>query len=78
MKRTRRALRYPHRLLPAFFVLASGCGQGGSEYQPPADWVYRPPAQVNDGWESASAYSTFPEWDPDHGGYGNVGYSYGW
>ncbi len=52
-----RALRHLHRLLPAFLLLAFGCNNGEWDYQTPVDWVYRPPAQVNDGWESASLQS---------------------
>ncbi len=52
-----RAPRHPHLLLPVLLLLTSACGRGGSEYQPPADWVYAPPVRLNDGWESASLQS---------------------
>jgi len=48
------ALRLLGRALPAFVLLTPGCGQSGSEPTPVADWVYRPPEQVGDGWETAS------------------------
>lgn len=45
-------------LLLAFVLLAPGCGdQTGTETTPeassPVSWVYRPPEQVADGWETA-------------------------
>jgi CubicO group peptidase (beta-lactamase class C family) len=45
------------RLLPALALLAPGCGESGSAAAPAADWVYHPPAQVGDGWETASLES---------------------
>jgi CubicO group peptidase (beta-lactamase class C family) len=59
------ALRRFGCLLPAILLLAPGCGQSGPEAAPvtspeappAADWVYRPPEQVNDGWETASLES---------------------
>ncbi len=55
------ALRLLRRLLPALVLLTPACGQSGSETAPetpPApDYVYRPPQQVGDGWETASLES---------------------
>jgi hypothetical protein len=44
-------------LLPPVVLLAPGCGDSGSTTAPATDWVYRPPAQVGDGWETASLES---------------------
>jgi CubicO group peptidase (beta-lactamase class C family) len=43
----------PLRLLPALALLAPGCGPSGSG-TPAAEWTYRVPDQVGDGWDTAS------------------------
>lgn len=45
------------RLLPALALLAPGCDESEPPAAPVADWVYHPPAQVGDGWETASLES---------------------
>jgi CubicO group peptidase (beta-lactamase class C family) len=50
-------MKPPNRLFPLLAVLAllaSGCGDSEPPTAPATDWVYYPPAQVGDGWETAS------------------------
>jgi CubicO group peptidase (beta-lactamase class C family) len=45
------------RLVPALVLLTAACGDSESPTTPEAEWAYHPPAQVGDGWETASLES---------------------